>query len=58
VCSSATENLDTASIVNETNARVNAAMLAMLKTASEPIDTDLQTVCDILLAQVRHEWPI
>lgn len=41
-------NLDTASIIKETNARVNAAILAMLGTASEPIDTDLQAVCDIL----------
>ena len=45
---SISSDLDTASIVKETNSRANVAILAMLKTASEPIGIDFQIVCDIL----------
>lgn len=45
---SISSDLDTASLVKDTSSRVNAAILAMLKTASEPINTDLQVVCDVL----------
>jgi AcrR family transcriptional regulator len=45
---SISSDLDGASVIKETSARANAAIFAMLETASEPINTDLQVVCDVL----------